>query len=119
MRRTLAAAAILVAASLSVSAHRAEGLDALAQAVRELLAPPGAAQQEGGLARALFERHHLALQRARAALAEVGERLEAGYPLDLIAEGLREALAALDELSGRTTPEDVLERIFARFCLGK
>jgi tRNA modification GTPase len=37
----------------------------------------------------------------------------------LAAEHLRRASEALEELSGRTTTEDVLDRIFARFCLGK
>ncbi|MSR62356.1 MAG: tRNA uridine-5-carboxymethylaminomethyl(34) synthesis GTPase MnmE [Planctomycetes bacterium] len=105
--------------SLAVSAHARHGLGELAMAVRTRLAPAGDLARETGLARVLFERHQLALQRARTALAEAGECLAAGYSLDLVAEGVRESLAALDDLSGRTTPEDVLERIFARFCLGK
>lgn len=40
-------------------------------------------------------------------------------PLDLVAEDLRLATQALDEISGHTTPEDLLSRIFAQFCLGK
>jgi tRNA U34 5-carboxymethylaminomethyl modifying GTPase MnmE/TrmE len=36
-----------------------------------------------------------------------------------VAEGLRAACDALDGIQGRTTPEDLLDRIFARFCLGK
>jgi tRNA modification GTPase len=39
--------------------------------------------------------------------------------LDLAAEALRAATDALDDIAGRTTPEDLLDRIFARFCLGK
>jgi tRNA modification GTPase len=51
-----------------------------------------------------------ALERAVAAGADGGE---------LVAADLAEALHALDELHGRSTPEDVLDRVFARFCLGK
>jgi tRNA modification GTPase len=40
-------------------------------------------------------------------------------PLELLAEELRAATAHLDEITGRTTPEDLLDQIFARFCLGK
>ena len=54
-------------------------------------------------------------RRTRAAVVE----LDGGAPLDLFAEGLRAATAALDRITGATTPEDVLDRIFARFCLGK
>lgn len=100
---------------LPVSARTGEGLAALAVAIEELLlGAPG-----GGVARVLFERHRAALRRARAALQDSRARLADGSPLDLVAEGLRESLEALDELSGRTTPEDVLDQIFARFCLGK
>jgi tRNA U34 5-carboxymethylaminomethyl modifying GTPase MnmE/TrmE len=39
--------------------------------------------------------------------------------LELVAGHLRRACDALDAVSGGTTAEDVLDRIFARFCLGK
>ena len=106
-------------AALSVSARSGAGLAQLSGAVARLLAGEAAEPGEGGEVRALFARHREALLAARAALTEVAQGLAAGLSLDLCAEGLRGALAALDELSGRTTPEDVLERIFARFCLGK
>jgi tRNA modification GTPase len=103
---------------LAVSAWSGAGLRALARAVERLLGA-GSMHAEPVDARALFVRHHAALARARAAVEEAGELLTAGAPLDLTAEALRGGLAALDELSGRTTPEDLLARIFARFCLGK
>ena len=49
---------------------------------------------------------------AGAALAEDGA-------VDLVAEGLRAATRAIDGIRGRTTPEELLDRIFARFCIGK
>jgi len=105
--------------AVSVSARTGAGLADLAHAVEELLAGPAGPTAEAGSARMLHERHRAALARARAALAEAGEGLASGMPLDLVAEALRAALAALDDLAGRSTPEDVLDRIFARFCLGK
>ena len=39
--------------------------------------------------------------------------------MDLIAGDLAEALASLSELTGDTVTEDVLDRIFAGFCVGK
>jgi tRNA U34 5-carboxymethylaminomethyl modifying GTPase MnmE/TrmE len=36
-----------------------------------------------------------------------------------VAQNLRQGLEALDDLEGRTTAEDLLDRIFSRFCLGK
>jgi tRNA modification GTPase len=101
---------------LPVSARSGAGLAELARAVARML---GGAAREGGAARVLFARHREALARAGLALAEARELFLRAQPLDLTAEALRASLAALDQLSGRTTPEDVLERIFARFCLGK
>jgi tRNA modification GTPase len=101
------------------SAHTGEGIAALVAALARALAGRGADTSEGGLARLLLARHRDALAAARAALAEARGLLDLEAPLDLVAEALRAALGSLDELAGRTTSEDVLDRIFARFCLGK
>lgn len=103
---------------LAVSVHAGTGLEALAAAVaaRLGLAPVGA---EDGLERTLHRRHRAALEGAREALAEARLALDSGQPLDLVAEALRGARGALEDLTGRTTPEDVLEHLFARFCVGK
>jgi tRNA modification GTPase len=105
--------------AVSVSAHTGEGFAELARAVDGLLFATPAAGAEGGLARLLFARHGAALRRAAVALDEVEQGFQAGLPLDLLSEGVRAALEALEDLAGRTTPEDVLERLFASFCLGK
>jgi len=102
--------------SVAVSATRGAGLVELGCAVERLLS---GAEGEGDVTHLLFVRHREALVRARAALSEAADLLATGAPLDLVAEALRGSLTALDELSGRTLPEDVLDRIFARFCLGK
>lgn len=99
-----------------VSARTGAGLADLARTLAEL---GQAAPAEDGLARGLFGRHGAALARVAEELARARGHLDREAPLDLVAEDVRQALAALDELSGRTTSEDVLDRIFARFCLGK
>jgi len=43
----------------------------------------------------------------------------AGSPGEIVALELRESLAAIGEVSGRQASEELLERIFARFCIGK
>ena len=105
--------------ALAVSAARATGLEELAdRAARKL----GLADEQTGaqsLVRELNARHRQALRDARAELAGAARALASGAPLDLVAEGLRAATDALDGISGRTAPEDLLDRIFARFCLGK
>ena len=56
---------------------------------------------------------------ARRALARAAQTLKAGEPVDLIAPDLVEASAALGELSGDAVTEEVLDAVFARFCIGK
>ncbi len=102
----------------SVSALARRGLDELGAACAHLVHGVGDAP-EGAGAREISERHVAALERSRAALADARASLRAGAPLDLVAQTLRQALDALDEVTGRTSPEDVLERLFSRFCIGK
>jgi tRNA modification GTPase len=115
-------------ADVGVSARTGEGLEALEAAAATALGlgprgpaseARGGAESTGGLGRELSVRHRHALEAsARELRASLGA-LRAGAPLDLVAESLRVATDALDDVSGRTTPEDLLDRIFARFCLGK
>jgi tRNA modification GTPase len=64
---------------------------------------------------ALVERAHHALTRARAAaLAEGGSMSE-----EFVLADLSDARAALEEISGRRAPEDLIAHIFSRFCIGK
>jgi tRNA modification GTPase len=73
-----------------------------------------------GLAQALGNRRHVeALERARAALARAAAAAENGLPGELVALELREGLGAIGEVTGREAGEDLLERIFSRFCIGK
>jgi tRNA modification GTPase len=64
---------------------------------------------------ALVERAHTALLGARASLEGSGPALSEEF---LLAD-LQAARTALEEVSGRRAPEDLLEHIFTRFCVGK
>jgi tRNA modification GTPase len=64
-------------------------------------------------------RHMDAVARARRALALARETLCAESSLDLIAGDLLAASAALGEITGGAATEELLDRIFARFCIGK
>ena len=99
-----------------VSAVTGDGLDALTRSLASLLG----ADRAGGLAGAVANpRHADALARARAALARAGEAGASGAPGEIVALELRESLGALGEVSGRSASEELLDRIFARFCVGK
>jgi tRNA modification GTPase len=64
-------------------------------------------------------RHRDALDKAKASLLSFLESFAARMPLEIVSLELREALSALGEVTGETTPDDILEQIFTRFCIGK
>ena len=64
-------------------------------------------------------RHQEALRRANEGLNYAIESLENGMPPDLIAVDLRIGLEGLGDIVGKTTTEDILDRIFSQFCVGK
>jgi tRNA modification GTPase len=65
------------------------------------------------------ERHRRALERARSGLSEAGHMLKAYGPLELAAEEVRLAARAVGEITGRVDVDDVLDRLFSSFCIGK
>ena len=64
-------------------------------------------------------RHRDALLKARASLQGFVINLQAGVNMELLPIDLREALDAVGEVTGETTADDVLDRIFSSFCIGK
>ncbi len=64
-------------------------------------------------------RHRVALEQALAAIARTLSSVEEGAQAELLAVDLHEAADALGEIIGSITSDDVLERIFSEFCIGK
>lgn len=64
-------------------------------------------------------RHQDNLLTAQRALTRAIENLKNNQPIEFIAADLREALGALQEIIGITTPDNILGLIFAKFCIGK
>ncbi len=95
-----------------ISSRTGVGIDALL----ERLADELGGRVASGLAGHLRQRR--ALEEAAAALDLAGAKLDEGEG-ELAAEELRHAFHALDRLLGRVDVEDVLDRIFGRFCIGK
>ncbi|KAB0267981.1 tRNA uridine-5-carboxymethylaminomethyl(34) synthesis GTPase MnmE [Microvirga brassicacearum] len=65
------------------------------------------------------ERHRLALESAKDCLTKAIEMLERRGPVELAAEEVRLAARALGRVAGRVDVDDVLDRLFASFCIGK
>ncbi|MBK7351635.1 MAG: tRNA uridine-5-carboxymethylaminomethyl(34) synthesis GTPase MnmE [Gemmatimonadetes bacterium] len=103
---------------LPVSAVTGQGLAELKRAIVARLFQSGAgfADLEPALTR---ERHRVALTAARDALAAAATHLGLGGEAVLAAHHVQEAVRALDALVGVVDVEEVLDRVFASFCVGK
>lgn len=99
------------------SALKRTGLDELKRAVIDAAWPSGLPSSDAALVTQV--RHRDALERAARATAETIAGLEEGRGLELTAVDAREALDALGEIVGAVTTEEILERIFSTFCVGK
>jgi tRNA modification GTPase len=102
---------------VAVSAATGAGLEDLRAALAENARTRRLSLQSAAQV-AINQRHHEALLRARAALDRF-VAATAAEPPEILAADLRAALGALDEVSGAKVGEDVLDAIFARFCIGK
>ncbi len=59
------------------------------------------------------------LKRAREVLSHSIQASKNGHPIDLLAVDVKEALEILGELTGENLTEEVIDRIFSKFCIGK
>lgn len=112
-----ASAVVPHAAVVPVSALTGAGLDALEAAIVAALAGANAAgDDEVGIFR---ERHRDAVERAIDDVRRAEQGRATRAPLELVASDLAAAADALGTITGAVTSEDVLDRVFAEFCIGK
>ncbi|MBZ2172798.1 tRNA uridine-5-carboxymethylaminomethyl(34) synthesis GTPase MnmE [Nitratidesulfovibrio sp. SRB-5] len=108
---------------VAVSALRGLGVDELAAAARAMVLAglggddAGGEPESGDLAPNL--RQAQVLRRALDELDALVADVRAGVPYDLCSVRLDGACAVLSEITGETTPAEVLEHIFSSFCIGK
>ncbi len=103
--------------ALRCSALTGEGLDSLRAAILAAVAPEGAFEQESGFITSL--RHAQALEESARYLAKAGEAVSAAIPHEMLLLDLYAALRPIDSITGATTADDILNRIFSTFCIGK
>jgi tRNA modification GTPase len=103
------------AETVSVSSVTGAGLGDLRRAMIEIA---GVIERRDPAAIANV-RHADLVRRARAAIARAEEAASAGASEEFVLADLHEGRAAFEELTGTRTPDDVLRRIFERFCIGK
>ena len=98
-----------------ISATGGEGLGELKQRLKML----AGYQDETGHQFTARRRHLVALEKALQAIITGGEQLASHNAGELLAEDLRSAQQALEEITGAFTADDLLGRIFSSFCIGK
>jgi tRNA modification GTPase len=105
-----------------LSAKTGVGLDELGRRVRQALFTEGLALREKETspgAIVTHVRHRDALLKAEQSLLQAQQNLREGVPLDLVAVDLRTVLDHIGEITGHVSNEDILDRIFRDFCIGK
>ena len=108
---------IEVPGALPVSALTGAGIEQLRHAIMETIAPVGRLEQEGGFITSL--RHEQLLRESGEALAQARTATNVGIPHEMILLDLYAALRPIDAITGATTADDILNRIFSTFCIGK
>jgi tRNA modification GTPase len=103
--------------ALPVSALTGAGIDELRLAVVKKIAPHGGLEQEGGFITSL--RHEQLLQESGEALTQARTATTVGIPHEMLLLDLYAALRPIDAITGATTADDILNRIFSTFCIGK
>jgi len=112
LRRMWPAAPLVITSTLT-----GQGLPALEEAVADLVLAGKTLQSSSVLVTSV--RHQEALRRAAEHLRVSNTPLQQGMPLDFVSIDLRAAYDTLGEITGETASDDLLDRIFSEFCIGK
>lgn len=102
---------------LQISAETGAGVSRLTQAITEKFSVPS--QGERQLVSSTASRSRDSLRRALASLGHAIEAAQHQIGDELIAMEIRESLQHLGEIVGAVYTDDVLDRVFSRFCIGK
>ena len=103
---------------VAISTLAGEGIDQLRAMIRDAFLHGRAVDGREFVALSQA-RHRDALVKAKTSLDRFFESFGSGADLEILAWELREALHAVGEVTGETTPDDILDLIFSRFCIGK
>jgi tRNA modification GTPase len=102
---------------IQTSALTGEGIPALRQAILRHVAGDRTTHQESGFLTNV--RHQKLVSDALAALDDATNAVAARIPHEMLLLDLYRALRPLDEITGATTTDDILNLIFSTFCIGK
>lgn len=102
---------------VEISALHRQGLEGLEQQIVQLVLGGEISIDDGVLV--TNARHKQALTQAKKYIQEIITGIEADIPGDLLSIDIKNAWEALGEITGNTLGEDLIDRIFKDFCIGK
>ena len=102
---------------LPLSVRTGVGLDEMRRAIVARLSEKSFEAHEGVIVTNV--RHRVALDRAKTAIDDAVASIQQRMEPEFIAMDLRGAADALGEITGVITSDDILDRIFSEFCIGK
>ena len=100
-----------------ISAKQSKNIEVLEDAIADLIWHGQLAQPESIVV--TNARHVERLRVSQKYIAETLASLDNGLPSEFVSQGIKDALASLDEITGEKFSTDLLERIFSEFCIGK
>jgi len=103
--------------AIPVSALTGEGIVELRESILRTVAPDGCLSQDTGFITSI--RHAQLLRESADWLEKARAAVEARIPHEMLLLDLYAALRAIDGVTGATTADDILNRIFSTFCIGK
>lgn len=98
-----------------VSSVTKDGISSLAQCIKEILFK----NDTHGEKSLGSERQKRAVTEALSRVTHALSVSQSGYALDAVVQDIEDALAALGEVTGEVTPDDILDSVFSQFCVGK
>ena len=103
--------------TVSVSARSGAGIDELKSMMRAHLVGGGSEPGDGVMITNV--RHQAALDRSVRSLEQAGLSIAGDMESELVAMDVRQAAEALGEITGVITTDEILDRVFSEFCIGK
>ena len=102
---------------IKISALKKEGIDKLYEKINDLF-NFNQINVDNDIV-IINERHKIQIQKAIQNLNKAIKSLSINMPIDIVAIGLKDVLSDLGEITGEEASEEIINEIFARFCLGK
>ena len=102
---------------IEISALKKEGIEKLYDKMVEIFKVNDIKTENSSIITNI--RHKEAIMRAKESIAKIEKTIEQGMPIDITAIYFKEAIEELNKITGENVTEDIINEIFAKFCLGK